>query len=214
MGETERIFQAFVDAYRGDASTDPRAYLARVQGVDREELRLRIEAFLERAPLGEWDAERFEGSMAERAVAAASPEVDAAGEGAAHGWPELLPELRDRARLKRATLVERLAAAIGFADEEVRVGAYYHRMERGQLPAGGVSATVLEALGSILGASAQSLREAGEAGEAGGPTGGEVFARMGAPAEGAASPGVSAADLEGARPENPDELDRLFIGGD
>jgi hypothetical protein len=215
MGDPEQLFRAFVDSYRDDPSTDPREYLARLDGVDREELRVRIEAFLERAPLGDWDPEDFAGSMAERAIAAASPEFDSPAAGQAEGWSQLLPALRERARLKRATVVERLAVALGFPDSEERVADYYHRMERGQLPPSGVSTTVLEALGSILGATAASLRAAGEAGEPSGPGGGEVFARLGAPAEAMASPGVAAADRVAAdRPEHPDDLDRLFIGGD
>jgi hypothetical protein len=205
------VFREFIDAYGRDGSTDPREYLRRLDGVDREELRALIEAHLERAPRGEWDADAFAGSMAERAIAAAVPEVDS---GEAEGWSELLPELREKARLKRATVVERLAAALGFPGSEDRVAAYYHRMERGQLPPSGVSTRVLEALGSILDASAERLRRAGEAGETAASAGGEVFARTGAPAEAMASPGIDATEIAGADRAEPDELDRLFTAGD
>jgi hypothetical protein len=208
--DPEQLFRQFVDAYSENGSTDPRPYLARAEGVDREELRALIEAYLERAPRREWDPDAYAGSLAERALMAAQPE---SAEGV-EAWPVLLPKLRTRARLKRATLVERLAAALGFPDEEERVAAYYHEMEQGLLPAGGVSTRVLEALGSILGASVEALRRSGQAGQRAAEIGGKVFARRGAPANGQASPGVEAMELAQADQRTPDELDRLFTGGD
>jgi hypothetical protein len=215
MSEIEPIFRAFVESYRRDPSTDPRGYLAQVDAVDREELRVRIEAFLERAPLERWNPNAYPGSIAERAIAAASPEMESPAVEVAQGWPQLLPALRNRARLRRATVVERLAAALDFADDEERVAAYYHRMERGQLPPSGVSTKVLEALGSILGATAASLRESGQAGEFADASGGEVFARLGAP-DAAASRQAEGAEVRSASDlaREPDELDLLFIGGD
>lgn len=212
MADVETLFQDFAAAFERDRSTDPRPYLEQVEGVDRRELEVRIEAYLERAPRREWDSQAFAGSMAERAVGAAA---------GAEPWPTLLPRLRDRARLKRAEVVERLAAALGFPDSEQRVAEYLHRMEMGTLPASGVSSRVLEALGGILGSTAEALRRAGEAGDASAAAGGEVFARRGAPVEGMASPGRSAelayestADADGAGRREPDELDRLFTEGD
>ena len=75
----------------------------------------------------------------------------------------MLPRLRDRAGLKRSELVERLAAALGVSDRQDKVAGYYHQMEQGLLPAQGVSDRVLEALGQIVGETAQALREAGRA---------------------------------------------------
>ena len=49
----------------------------------------------------------------------------------------MLPRLRDRAGLKRSTLVERLAAALGVSDRQDKVAGYYHEMEQGLLPAAG-----------------------------------------------------------------------------
>ena len=210
MTDPQQLFREFADRYASEGSADPREYLARAEGTDREELRALIEGFLERAPRREWDAGAFSGSIAERATERAAQEAEPAG-----GWPEVLPELRHRARLKRSEVVQRLAAALGFAGSEARVGEYYHRMEQGQLAPSGVSSRVLEALGGIVGASAEALRGAGETGDAG-AAGGEVFARVGGPT-GQVSPDVvgevdvSAAD---APPAPPDELDRLFTGGD
>jgi hypothetical protein len=139
-------------------------------------------------------------------VEAASDELEGAG------WSEVLPSLRNRAELKRATVVERLAAALGFAESKARVAAYYHRMEQGRLAPEGVSTKVLDALGSILGTTAAALQQAGEAGAGDRPAGGEVFARGGAPERTALSTTV-AADRGDADRAEPDELDRLFTGG-
>jgi hypothetical protein len=220
--DPQQLFREFADRYAAEESADPREYLARAEGTDREELRALIDGFLERAPRREWDAAAFRGSMAERAVErAGEAEEEAAEAGAAAApepagaWPEVLPELRHRARLKRSEVVERLAAALGFSDREARVGEYYHRMEQGLLTPSGVSSRVLEALGGIVGASAEALRGAGEMGEAG-AAGGEVFARVGGPTD-QASPDVAGevdASAADATPAPPDELDRLFTGGD
>ena len=57
----------------------------------------------------------------------------------------------------------RLAAALGVGDRKDKVAGYYHEMEQGLLPARGVSDRVLDALGRIVGETAQSLRDAGRA---------------------------------------------------
>lgn len=210
MTDPEQLFRQFVDSYREGGSADPRPYLAQLEGMDQEELRALIEAFLERAPRREWDADAYAGSLAERAMMAAQPE---SAEGV-EAWPVLLPKLRTKARLKRATVVERLAAALGFSGSEERVAAYYHGMEQGLLPASGVSTRVLEALGSILDVSAQALRRSGLTGQRAAEAGGEVFARLGAPADGMPSPGAEALELSLPDQAVTDELDRLFTGGD
>jgi hypothetical protein len=205
MSDVGQIMREFADAYRRDPSADPREFLERLAGTDREELRLLIDGFLTQAPRQEWDRDAFRGSLAERALAAAGPPVTS--------WSKLLPELREQARLTRASVVTRLASALGFADAEPRVAAYYHRMEQEDLPAAGVSNKVLEKLGEIVGVSAERLREAGKAGEAGLGSGGEVFARLGAPlASGDAAESVVSSQADRAR--ETDELDLLFTGGD
>ena len=55
-----------------------------------------------------------------------------------------------------------LAARLGAEGQSEKVGAYYHQMEQGLLPASGVSDSVLEALGRIVGDRAEALRKAGE----------------------------------------------------
>ena len=76
-------------------------------------------------------------------------------------WPSLLPQLRNRARLKRADLVAQLAARLGAEGQGEKVGLYYHQMEQGLLPASGVSDSVLEALGRIVGYGAECAPQGG-----------------------------------------------------
>ena len=96
-------------------------------------------------------------------------------------------------------------------DREDKVAGYYHQMEQGLLPAAGVSDRVLEALGRIVGETAQALREAGSAlrppseGPAAAPA--AAFARR-AYAEAAPPPEAPA-----AQEAEWDEVDELFRGG-
>ena len=123
----------------------------------------------------------------------------------------MLPRLRDRAGLKRSALVDRLAAALGVEDRREKVAGYYHEMEQGLLPAAGVSDRVLEALGRIVGETAQALRDAGRAltpsGE--GPAApAAAFARRAyAEPAGAPSPGTQPPPAG-----EWDEVDELFRG--
>lgn len=207
MSDVGLIMREFAQAYRLDSSADPRDFLERVEGTDREELRLLIDGFLTNVPRQEWDPHSFEGSVAERAMAAAGPPVAS--------WSTLLPELREKARLSRATVVSRLATALGFPDSKERVATYYHRMEREELPSTGVSTKVLETLSEIVEVSVERLRESGKAGEAGLGSGGEVFARVGSPLASRVTSDASL-PLEAAErvPAPQDELDRLFTEGD
>lgn len=208
---SEEAFERFAAAYRRDGGADPREYLSQLSGPDRVELQAMIEAFLERAPRRSWDPGAFPGSLAERALARAD------GEAAAPeplGWPQLLPQLRAGARLKRRTVVERLAETLGFPGSEDRVAAYYHLMEQGQLRPSGVSDRVLEALAAVLDSSVEALRRSGNAGQHAAEDGGEVFARVGAPnpqrAPSEDSPAkITTSDAGGST----DELDLLFTGG-
>ena len=126
-------------------------------------------------------------------------------------WPSLLPQLRNRARLKRADLVAELADRLGAAGQSEKVGAYYHQMEQGLLPASGVSDSVLEALGRIVGAGKEALRKAGEM-PAAGAADADPAARcsLGARLRWMRPPRWSGAS---AAPEEWDEVDRLFRGG-
>jgi hypothetical protein len=212
MTDVERLLTEYKEAHRGGGETDPRPYLARVSGVDRELLAGLIDAYLAEAPRRPFSAAAFGES---RAVPVAE-EVQRSLAGAGGLWPALLPRLRARARLRRAELVAQLAARLGAQAQQDKVGLYYHQMEQGLLPESGVSETVLEALGKIVDSTAAALRKAGQMPAPGPPRTdeGAVFARAtyGAPA---AEVPIDAEEL--ATRERPgedwDEVDRLFRGG-
>ena len=214
VADPARVFAEFVEAHLAGRDPDPREYVARVEGAHREELEGLIDAYYVDAPPRPWDPEAFRGSESERLVDA----IDRSFRGRAGLWPAVLPRLRDRVKLRRAELVSKLAQALGVADREQKVGAYYHQMEQGLLPSAGVSQRVLDGLARILGVTAESLRSAGstltpEVGEAEDA----VFARTALPdqdlrlehAEEAPPPGVAGAGREVQR----DEVDELFTGG-
>ena len=88
-------------------------------------------------------------------------------------------------------------------------------MEQGQLPAEGVYDTVLDALGKILGLSADQLRRAGRAvapGPSAPPGEAPAFART-ARAEPEYETRAPAPASEREAGEEWDEVDRLFRGG-
>jgi hypothetical protein len=214
VADLARVFAEFVEAHLAGRDPDPWEYVERVEAADRAELEELIDAYYVDAPLRPWDAEAFRGSESERLVDA----IDRSFRGRAGLWPAVLPRLRDRARLRRAELVSRLAAALGVGDREEKVGAYYHQLEQGLLPTAGVSERVVDGLAGILGVTAESLRSAGrtltpQVGEAEDA----VFARRAFAdqdlvlehAEAAPPPGVAGAEREAER----DEVDELFTGG-
>ncbi len=163
MPDVEQLFRDYVAEHRGGGDADPRGYLARVDGLDRSELAALIDSYLARSPGQGWNAESFAGSAAERVShqIAAGWDLESEGSAETQGWRELLPALRNRAQVMRRELVARLAEGIGHPEDAQRVGAYYHQMELGDLPAEGVSNRVLEVLAGILGESAEKLRAAG-----------------------------------------------------
>jgi len=207
MTDVDRLFAEFVAEDRARVA-DPAPYLARA-GSARAELEALLDGYLARAPRRSFDHAAFEASPA-RAVADA---LDRSIVGVSGSWPALLPRLRDRARLRRAELVARLAESLGFPDRADRVGGYYHAMEQGTLPASGVSDRVLEALGRIVGESASALRAAGAAMTGPPPApaaaAAPAFARVAEPDEDYFE-AVAAAAFE---PPPRDEIDELFTGG-
>ena len=193
MSDVDRLLAEFRAAFEADPRTRPAPYLARAAAAQRRELAALIDGWLASAP------RRAAGAP----TAAPAVALDRAQRalGGAGGWGELLPALRQRARLGRDELAARLADALGVGDRAPKVARYYARMEDGRLDPGGVSDRVLEALGALVGTTAARLRAA-----AGPPA---------APA----SPAVRAvlrprtASASAARREPADEVDRLFTGG-
>jgi hypothetical protein len=204
--DVERLFAEYKELHASGGEADPQRFLARVSGLEREQLAALIDAYLERAPRREFDAAAFRDSPA----AAVADSVTRTLTGSAGLWPVLLPRLRNQARIKRADLVAVLAARLGAQSQQEKVASYYHEMEQGRLPASGVSDTVLEALGKVVGYGKDALRSAGEMPAPGGPPpeAGAVFTRT-SRREGAADEEVAPATAS----EDWDEVDRLFRGG-
>ena len=209
MADVERLLLQFIAEDRAGGVPDPLVFLEQVSGTDRDELEALIDRYLSDAPRRPFDAAAFAGSPA-RSVA---EDLGRSLAGTGGAWPALLPRLRHRARLRRAELVARLSAELGVAGREAKVGAYYHQMEQGTLPASGVSDRVLEALGRILGERTERLREAGASlrGTRSGAEADVAFARL-------AEPDPDFAEAPAPLPPAPaadsrrDEVDELFTG--
>jgi hypothetical protein len=202
MAALDDLFGEYRAAYR-EGDLDPNPFLERASGADRARLAAMIDAFLVRAPRRAVESTSLSDSAAGAAVEHAHRSLTRVG----GTWPSLLPSLRNRIKLQRSELVRQLAVRLGAQSKEEKVGLYYHQMEQGLLPAAGVSEKVLEALGAIVGVPASSIREAGAMSSpapASQPAG-EVFAR--------ARSGEPSADESPAQGDEPDEVDRLFLGG-
>ena len=203
----DELFEQFKAARARGGQTDVAALVAEVDGPERAELVTLIDAYLTRAPRAEWDAEAYERSGAPHAVQS----VSASLRGQAGLWPSLLPRLRNQARIKRSDLTAELAERLGAERQRDKVAGYYHGMEQGTLPAAGVSDTVLDALGAIVGVGRDRLRRAGQA-LGPGPEGSSTEAVFARQTTATPAAGSEVADLA-AEPPQPDEVDRLFTGG-
>jgi hypothetical protein len=213
MSDVDRLLNEYIEEHRAGGGGDPVAFLDQLEGVDREELATLIDGYLQRAPAREWDQEAFRDSGAERLTESLNRSLT----GRAGIWPVVLPRLRERARVLRADLTAQLAETLGVRDKRDKVEAYYHAMEQGSLDSVGVSDDVLEAIGRIVGASAESLRRAGAAmGEAGSERAAEgaAFTRVQGGKGVSAEAKAPSAPAEGAEERGDwDEVDELFRGG-
>lgn len=219
MTDLEKLVSEFAREFESGGDPNPGTFLARVDAAERRELAGRLDDYLDRAPTQAWDPGAYERSSAKTAADRAFESM----QGEAGSWPELLPKLRERARILREELTAKLAEALGFPAEQARVHAYYHQMEHGQIPASGVSDKVLVALAGILGTTPERLRAAGER-----VSGGDVsitasFARQAFPdpeylaedSPAGALPGSAPVARHAARSAGRpgrDELDELFLG--
>ena len=109
MADLDRLLDDFAADYEAGRSTDVAALLDGVPAEQRQELASRLDTFLMQAPRRRWDPAAYEGSLAQAAVERVYESI----EGVSGTWPELLPQLRNRARIKRRDLVERLARSLG-----------------------------------------------------------------------------------------------------
>ena len=208
MADLQALLDEFARRFESGEDPDPAELLGQVEGDERQELGSMLDSYLMTAPRRAWDPVAFESSLAKQAVDRVFESLG----GVSGEWPELLPTLRNRARIKRSELVRKLTEALGFGEAKAeKVAGYYNEMEHGQLPAEGVDGKVIDALADILGASAEAIRRAGTRRAALGGEAEIAFARMSAPDPEL----VLESDYEvasSAAPE-PDEVDRLFTGG-
>jgi hypothetical protein len=208
------LLSQFIDEWNAGRRPNVREYLRRVpEGAARDELADAIGDWLALAPTPELDA-------AARAQIRAEPVVQrvfAAAREDAGLWPQVLPGLREQAGVSVKQLASRLVARFSLTKgDEARTADYLRQLEQGDLDPTRVSRRLLDALGELLGASAQTLTDAATFGQGLRPAaaGGTLF-RAEAPAEAwvADDFGILAdAALEPA-PPSLDEVDRLFLGG-
>jgi len=68
-------------------------------------------------------------------------------------WPEILTDARHAQSLQRATVIERIATAVGLASPAAlaQLRVRYHELETGQISPAGVSERLIDALGDALG---------------------------------------------------------------
>ncbi|CAN5485907.1 hypothetical protein BH20ACT15_BH20ACT15_14550 [soil metagenome] len=160
MTDVDTLLRSYIERFQAGESVDPSDLLNQLDGRDRARLSALIDGYLEHgAPPQAWDAEAFEGSVAEEATEL----VRERWEAEAAALPAMLVERRKQAKLHRSDLVTRLADALGFPQAEPKVARYYNAMEHGWLEPRGVSDKVFDALASLLDTSADALRKAGEA---------------------------------------------------
>ncbi|MBK8293713.1 MAG: hypothetical protein IPK93_02660 [Solirubrobacterales bacterium] len=213
----ETLLTAYVAAHQA-GDVDPVPFLDRVLAEEREVLVTLIDAYLVQAPGRVWDPTAFNGTPAQRMV----EPLTLALAGVSGAWPVVLPSLRNRVRIKRRDLVEKLATGLGYPKTTGVVEEYYHAMEHGDLPAEGVSDKVLRVLGKLLGTDAESLRRDGALFLGGSfKVDHQVFARhpsfppkLSADADVADSMGMlSDSDSSELSREDEAEIDRLFTEG-
>ncbi len=201
MDNVDRAFSDYVHAHRATRSVDPSSYLGRVDDDRHAELVALIDGYLVRQPRRTFDPEAFAGSYA----ANVSDSLHRSLHGRGGMWPVALPALRRQAGLSQEALIPRLASALGASNEQEKVAAYYHEMERGSLAAGGVSDRVLSALAEIVNTTPAALRA----------TGAPADPAVEDAAAGTASGAIEPPDWLPARSDSSwNEVDELFHPGD
>ena len=200
------LLSAFIDAWNAGERPDVDEYLVRAAADARGSLAAEIAAFLAIAPAPEYSGQTLDELLADPQVRALARMPSELGL-----WPAALPRLRRQARLRRDELVRRLAAKLGVAGCEAKVGRYYHQMETGTLKPAGVSRRVLDALASILGASTDELVEAGELRGFASPPAQGAFGRAYGTEDHIDTGAETLGQIDAE--EEWDEVDELFRGG-
>jgi hypothetical protein len=157
MTDVVDIFDEFKQEFRRAGFADPRPFLAMASADDRRALSALIDAYLEAAPPASVGDAAYADSVARRLVDA----LDQVAADSAGLWPRVLPLLRKRTQLRRKDVVARLTSELGLEGGEDLVKTAFHDMESGRLDSEDVQLPVLEALGRMLGESAETLHTLG-----------------------------------------------------
>lgn len=180
-----QLFEEYVGQFTGGERPDLREYLARA-GDERDELARLVDRFLQ------W---------------AEAPEPDEDTVAITQAWIEgeaPLIALRAQRGLKRGAVVDALMARFGFASElREKVRRRYHELETGQLDLGRVDRALLDELATLFKTRVGDLlawRPRPLAAEA-------AYYR-------ASELGPMSPTLAASQEAEPDEVDRLFLGGE
>ena len=168
MSAVDDLYRRYVSEYRAAGDADPRPYLDELAGVERAELSLRIDRFLQHASVAAFDAEAFARFRADPARQALVDRVLN---------PETLANIRAASGLTKADTASALAERLELAGHELAVKARYHDIETGNTDPARIRLRVWEALSAVLKAPSEKLREAAENAFGGGQAFVPAFAR-------------------------------------
>jgi transcriptional regulator with XRE-family HTH domain len=206
MTSTDRILDAFIEAWQAGKRPDLDEYLEQAAAGERDELAGQIAAWLEIAPTPDYDEKA-------RAEIAAEPALQAAfarGDLRRQPFAARFRTLRERAGVGVRDLAERIVDSFGLAGDEGKAESYLERLQDGDLDSSRLSRRLLDTLARALGADRDLLapdpprRAAGAA----------LFR-----ADSSSMPEVKQ-DIDALSrlatskaPPSLDEVDRLFLGG-
>ena len=175
MSDVDRLLADYIAEHRAGGEADPREYLSRASPAQRTELAALIDAYLARAPRQQFD--RSDVPRLERRAHRRRARARDRRPGRAVARAAAPPARPCRAQAQRTRRAARRGARRR-ATARTRSPATTTRWSRACCPPQGVSDRVLEALGRIVGETAQALRDAGRAltpsGEGPGRAGGRV----------------------------------------
>ena len=87
MTDVQGLLRQYIERFEAGGSPDPQDLLERASGKDRATLSALIEGYLEHeAPDQQWDAERFEGTLADYAVSRVAALVDGGWRASERAW--------------------------------------------------------------------------------------------------------------------------------
>jgi transcriptional regulator with XRE-family HTH domain len=201
MSDADRILSEFMHAWEAGQAPDPDEYLDRAPPGEQHELSQQIRTYLAIAP----EPAYSEAAWARLCDDPAALRAGAMALGEPEGWPSLLPRLRARAGLSLREVAERLGVS-----RPEKAERYLRDMEAGTHDPRRVTRRALEALGRVLGVSAETLAWTGGGG---GPS--PALLRSASP-EGVQPVDYSVeelAELGTTSAEDWDDSDDLFCGG-